>query len=310
MAQKMYWLQATSPLHVGVGSSVGYVDLPIAREKTTNWPLVPGSGIKGMYSEHWGASTAEARRENPRLKAAFGIADGPGVNSAQSGAIVFTDARLVCLPVRSLYGTFAWVTCPLALQMLRRDLTAAGFNPPEVPNSESLEAGHMLVRNGAGVSIDAAVPNRQPPVRKAFLVDLDFVTRQDELAGKWADNLAQWAMALEWRDAFRERFCVVHENVFSYFSQHGTEIVTRVRLEPDTRTVGNGLWTEELLPAETLLSGIVHCEKVYALREEEPQDTPATLLEHFCSGEKNVSVGGKQTVGRGRATIRFSGVPA
>ncbi len=107
---KMYWLHALTPLHVGAGRGVGFIDLPIMREKVTKWPLVPGSAVKGVMADHFGA-TEDARRADENdgklLKAAFGLS---GDDYSNSGSLVFTDARLVCLPVRSLYGTFAWVT--------------------------------------------------------------------------------------------------------------------------------------------------------------------------------------------------------
>ena len=38
MTQKtrMYWLQAITPLHVGAGKGVGFIDMPIMREKWRN----------------------------------------------------------------------------------------------------------------------------------------------------------------------------------------------------------------------------------------------------------------------------------
>ena len=44
-----------------------------------------------------------------------------GEQSANSGSLVFADARRVCMPVRSLYGTFAWVISPVVLTRLARD---------------------------------------------------------------------------------------------------------------------------------------------------------------------------------------------
>ena len=50
---KMYWMQAITPLHVGSGKGVGFIDLPIMREKVTNWPLVPGSAVKGVMRDYF-----------------------------------------------------------------------------------------------------------------------------------------------------------------------------------------------------------------------------------------------------------------
>ncbi|CAG1004418.1 partial CRISPR system Cms endoribonuclease Csm3, partial [Gammaproteobacteria bacterium] len=129
MAAKMYWLHALTPLHVGTGRGVGFIDLPVAREKATGWPVVPGSGIKGVLADRHGA-TDDKRKTDPKLAAAFGRADD---KLANSGALIFTDARMVCLPVRSLYGTFAWVTSPLALRRLARDLE--NVKPAELPTA-------------------------------------------------------------------------------------------------------------------------------------------------------------------------------
>ncbi|MHA1734045.1 MAG: RAMP superfamily CRISPR-associated protein, partial [Promethearchaeota archaeon] len=50
---RMMWLYALSPVHVGSGRGVGFIDLPIIREKVTNYPLVPGSTIKGVFRAYW-----------------------------------------------------------------------------------------------------------------------------------------------------------------------------------------------------------------------------------------------------------------
>ena len=56
-ADKMvrYWIHTITPLHVGAGKGLGYIDLPIAREKVTNWPYIPGSSVKGVISDYYGA---------------------------------------------------------------------------------------------------------------------------------------------------------------------------------------------------------------------------------------------------------------
>jgi CRISPR-associated protein Cmr4 len=84
------YLQALTPLHPGSGTALGTVDLPVQRERHTNWPVIPGSSVKGVLRE---ASPKELRQ---RL---FGTGDSDGTSA---GALSFTDARLLALPVRSL----------------------------------------------------------------------------------------------------------------------------------------------------------------------------------------------------------------
>ena len=51
---RMYWIHALTPLHVGAGTGVGFIDLPIMREKTTAWPVLPGSAVKGVLADDGG----------------------------------------------------------------------------------------------------------------------------------------------------------------------------------------------------------------------------------------------------------------
>ncbi len=46
-------LYAVSPVHAGSGSSMGVVDLPIQRERHTNWPHIQASGVKGAMRHHF-----------------------------------------------------------------------------------------------------------------------------------------------------------------------------------------------------------------------------------------------------------------
>jgi CRISPR-associated protein Cmr4 len=130
---RIYWLHTLSPTHAGIGRGVGYVDLPIDRDGVTGWPIIRGSGFKGVWADHFKA-TDENRKKDPLLKAAFGTAGDN--NESNSGALIPTDAKLVCLPVRSFRGTFAWAASPLCLQMLRRTLSLAGLTGiPAAPAS-------------------------------------------------------------------------------------------------------------------------------------------------------------------------------
>ena len=42
------YYQNITPLHIGCGQDVGLVDNPIIREKTTGFPFIPGSSIRGV----------------------------------------------------------------------------------------------------------------------------------------------------------------------------------------------------------------------------------------------------------------------
>lgn len=101
-------------------------------------------------------------------------------------------------------------------------------------------------------------------------------------------------------------------------SEHCTEVVTRIRIDPQTGTVAKGaLWTEENLPAESLLWSLALISK-----DRRPKDdggkvvsfSPKVMLDRFTAVMKDGSrrrLGGDRTVGRGMLSVRISeGVPA
>jgi CRISPR-associated protein Cmr4 len=295
----MYWMHAITPVHIGTGAQVGYVDLPIAREKSTNWPVVPGSGLKGVVADNFGASDTKKRPENALLAAAFGQADDKASEAANSGALVFTDGRLVCLPVRSVLGTFAWATTELALKRLGRDLEAAGIAAPG-PVPKTAKDEEVLIP-------DAPKSKLASPENQVYLADLDFAAKAEKEAGLWAKSLAEWIFPGdgEWQTVFKERFVVLHGDTFNYFAETATEVSTRVRIDPDTKAVATGqLWTEESLPAEAVMAGLIWCDRLFTKKVER---TAEQMLEHFCGKALNLQVGGKATVGRGRVKVSFSG---
>ncbi len=296
MAQaRIYWLHCLSPTHVGTGRGVGYIDLPIQRDAVTNWPLIPGSAFKGVWADHYRASEGE-RKSRPELRAAFGLASDREPDGSNAGALIPTDARIVCLPVRSFQGTFAWCTSALVLEMLRRDLELAGGNDP-LPSLTRPDAETVLLADDPTL-IEG---------NRVYLEDLDFAAEKTSEVGTWADWIARRVFPDEgspWREEFRRRFAVLPNEVFDFLTETGTEVTARVRIDDDTKTVADGaLWNEEALPAETILAGLIACDRLYV--EGVALDD---LLERFATEPLILQIGGKATVGRGRVRCIFTPV--
>jgi CRISPR-associated protein Cmr4 len=285
----MYWLQAMTPLHVGIGRGVGFIDLPIMREKVTSWPMVPGSAVKGVMRDHF----KNNKTNELLLNAAFGTGS-KGEDTGNSGSLVLTDARIVCMPVRSIYGTFAYVTGPLALERLKRDLMEAGYkdnlNVPEPTEKEALHGPNSKLIGGS----------------KIFFEDLDFDSKQDEKTKKWAEVLCKAVFRddSQWKKIFEERFAVVSDNNFNFLCETATEVAARIKIEDDKKIVAKGaLWYEEALPAETILGGIAWCDKVYGKGGVDENK----IITTFCSDPKlMLQIGGKATVGKGRIRCLFT----
>jgi len=294
---RIYWLHALSPTHAGIGRGVGYIDLPIDRDGVTGWPIIRGSAFKGVWADFYTQRESEKdRKKNNLLRAAFGIAGDD--NNSNAGALIPTDAQLICLPVRSFRGTFAWCTSPLCLQMLRRTLELAGEKGlPAAPSGLTEGKAHHTAET-------SLVEGNQ-----LFLEDLDFTAQKCDTANAWAIKIAGWVFPSDaaWQEQFRRRFVVLPDTAFDFLCETGTEVHTRVKIKDDTKTVEEGaLWTEESLPAETILAGIVQCDRVFGRNGEDI--TPNGLLDRFAKESLTLQIGGKATVGRGQMRCVFTPV--
>lgn len=311
---RIYWLHALSPTHAGIGRGVGYIDLPIDRDGVTGWPIIRGSAFKGVWADHYRA-TKEAREaktdEGRLLKAAFGVAGDD--NNSNAGALIATDAQLVCLPIRSFRGTFAWCTSPLCLQVLHRSLELAGVKKlPPAPSG--------LADNAAHYAVDKEKKTALREGERIFLEDLDFTAQGCPTATAWAAQIAGWVFPADevWQEQFKKRFCVLPDVAFDFLSETGTEVHTRVRIDDDTKTVvGGALWTEESLPAETILAGLVQCDRVFSKDGKDVEVAGAkldaeTLLKRFATNDPSkplvLQIGGKATIGRGQMRCVFTPV--
>ena len=84
-------------VHCGSGSSLEVIDLPIQREKHTNFPIFQGSTVKGTLRRFFEYKD----RKNAEL--IFGPEkDG----SEYASCISVTDAKILFFPVKSFKGVF------------------------------------------------------------------------------------------------------------------------------------------------------------------------------------------------------------
>lgn len=281
METRIFHLHALSALHIGTGQGVGAVDLPIARARATNLPLVPGSALKGVLrdeaKEQWGLDAKQ-------IKTLFG-AEHTDDNS-HAGAIAFGDAHLLLLPIRSFAGTVAYATCPFILKRYARDVSGCVVVPELKQNQAMIAANSKLI----------------VAQNKMALEDLDIPAQAHEQATQWAKEIAQLLYpddvvnAETWRTQLEERFVILPDDIFSFLADTATEIRMRICIDRETRIVKQGaLWSEENLPAESVLWGVMG---IGAARRKNGE-TAEELSKLIQSGETSIQIGGKHTVGRG-----------
>ncbi len=273
-------VHALTSVHAGTGQSAAVIDLPIAREKATGFPTVPGSSLKGVLRDRLRGS------DTKWSDMVFGVQE-------RSGALCLTDLRILCLPVRSLYGTFAYVTSPLVLWRLSRDCEAMGIEAfAKLPKVKLPMAGDHLDAKVANEKGDVISPNAAGGKANMFLEDLDLHAAQDNTTAAAGAEIA--SALFEGNEAdFTGRFVVIPDTAFSFLCETATEVSARVSLEETTKTVKKGgLWFEETVPAETIFYGLASVEKRF-LSDEDTH--PLDALREVGA----LQIGGDSSVGRG-----------
>lgn len=289
MKQTIYHLHTISSLHVGIGQGTGVIDLPIARERASNLPQVPGSGIKGVLRDELQDSLKQSNQDD--YDALFGPKAGEQA-SKYAGAIAVGDARLLALPIRSWNGTFSWATCPMILHRYKRDLDSLNANEPtNIPAEVPVPADEMAV-----IVSDSQLMDYNNGV---YLEDLDLGVDPENDAEDWAEFIAKQIFdEADWQTIFKQRFAILPDNIFDFLSETATEIRARIKIEENTRTVAQGaLWYEEYLPAETLLWGVVASDHS---RKHDYKQADENLLDSLPA-TKRLQIGGNATVGSGQA---------
>ena len=281
-AKALLFIHALSPLHAGTGQGVGGIDLPIAREKATGIPYLPGSSLKGVLRDR-----ARGRMDQETLFAVF----GPETDSAaeHAAAVQVGDAKLLLLPVRSLYGVFAYATSPYLLERFLREAALVGLSSPSGVQPPGQE--EALVAPGSRLRGEG----------KVFLEDLDLTAREESGLGAWEDWLGEKTQA-----PVKGRLVLLHDDLMAFLLETATEVVARIRLDDETKTVAKGaLWYEENLPAESLLYALVRAERSFRKGKELSAEAILSLFRGLLEG--TLQLGGKATVGRGLCRVKVGG---
>lgn len=281
---------AVSPIHAGSGASFAAVDLPIQRERHTNWPHVQASGVKGAMRAHY----RDFAENKSLINFLFGYdrddvghhnaynADRPeadrfDVKDNFPGAVSFSDAKLLAFPIRSSVAPFVWVTCPAVLKRLSSDLSFAGLTLidgiPDImgENAFCLTGGisgnvilEDMVVSVPNDGVSNPIPNGFPGLNKLLLVS---------------------------------------DEVFKYAVDSCTEIQTQIKIDSATGTAAPGaLRYQELLPADSVLYSVVYYSRAVfdsTLQSETVRGHVEDVIKDF------IQIGGDETLGRGICRINW-----
>jgi CRISPR-associated protein Cmr4 len=326
---KPLFLICETPLHAGSGSDLGIVDLPIQRERHTSFPKIEASSLKGALREALESNllaTLRADKSNKEdvrgklieLNKVFGYDNGAlkGFSKEDmeglfdkdkkefAGCIGFTDARLLLFPVKSLYGVFAWITCPRVIKRFITDLKLDGELPFNFNEKDGIKKDTVPSASKSLFDEDNRIRLEEFIFDK--IVPEDRNSNLDNIANWLSDNVFKGCDAY-WKDKVKTDIVVLDDTDFRDFVNLSTEVITRTKINNETGTVQNGaLFSEEYLPAESLMYSMAMFTDEF--NAQNPINTEG-VLEFFECGLKNtkniIQVGGNATLGKGIIRTAF-----
>jgi len=305
------------PVHAGSGSSVGVVDLPIQREVFTGLPIFQPSGLKGALREYFEANFPSKENEI-KIKQVF----GPKESADHAGAISLSQARVILLPLASAKGVFAYATCPLCLQLLKRDLAAIGYPIPDeltdIPLTTEEETPPRRLEEGIALVPKADPTNNLPDSDqvingKVILGEFAFEASPHpkvSLIAKWLSEHAipQSGEYKPWQQKLKQSLIILDNDTFRDLTMARTEVVTRNII--GKKGTSENVWDEEYLPTDTLLYSILGAHDPLDSGNEVIRLKNAKDVIDYVKAPNGIPTsrfffGGDQTVGRGLLRIQF-----
>jgi CRISPR-associated protein Cmr4 len=312
---RILYLFTRTPLHVGAGSSVGAIDQPIQRERHTGFPVIPASSLKGTFADAWNGELHEESndrggtkkvrvRQDGSVSAAAWLFGSDSDKHPFAGAVQFSEARLLTFPIRSARGSFAWVTCPLALARAVRD---------GVPGVKAIEGAALKVLTGDKGDEHVLFAKSGPLTlgEKVVLEEYTF-THAGELPSGLGDALAKLLKEGEqeldpvWKEV-ASRLVILSDGMMSFFAQNACEVAQHVRISDETGTAeGGALFNQENVPSETLFYSVIQFfpGRGEKFKDKKPDDA-VTEFSTKLAGQV-FQFGGDASTGLGYCTIKLS----
>lgn len=259
---KFYILEAKTPVHTGSGEGDGSMDLPIQREAVTQFPTIHNTAWKGAVKAIVsGAVKAEEVEKTP---------------------LNFTDLKMLLFPVKSSYGLFSYVTCPIIIKRFLTVMYQYKSNI-EFMNFMDTMANYLKWLNDS----NALVPYS---VKPDYVILENFKVKVSN-EPKITEAIKQFGAKT---DAFRhllEKMVVVSNKNFQQFVLQSTEKIIRNKVQ-DYRSIN--IFSEEFLPEGTVLYG-----GITEFIDIPTNQMKGTLDKIHDNIPDEISIGGDYSLGKG-----------
>lgn len=294
---KIFYIHTISPMHVGSGSDLGIVDMPIQREGHSGFPKIEASSLKGSMREAFEMKGRTDLDTLLKTYMSFGYDDTNTPSAVQeafkekkdkefAGALGFSDARILLFPIKSAKGIFAWATSPMVLDKFMKDLEIS-------ENKQNFTINKNTITNDSKINID-----NNSVILEEYQIDIKKDDNTQQIANFLASELSN--------NEIKEKFIILSDDDFKDFVTLSTEVITRTKIDNATGTVKDGaLFTEEYLPSETVMYSLALASSIMAnITQIQDLNSEQDVMNFFTSTVPAVmQIGGNATIGKGIVSI-------
>lgn len=249
-------------MHVGSGdSNYGVIDKLVQRDPTDDLPCIFSSSLKGAFREYW----EESLNKKTDAETIFGKGDN-------KGAVVFHQAHLLSIPIRSNKYPYFNVTAPMAIQALIDQSKL--FN---IAANTELDTLISLVVSGEIKVFNTNTAN-------LLIEDFEGETIVNDNTTLLSDNI---------KKCFGNNIALVDDESFKQLcSDYNLPVIARNNLENGQ---SKNLWYEQIIPRETRF--------FFAVTKNPGKSEDSTKFFTEMVNEQKVQIGANATIGYGQCLI-------
>lgn len=300
---QLVYYQNITPLHIGCGQDVGLVDNPIIREKTTSFPFIPGSSIRGVLRDQ--CETKDTSTDKEKFYALLGP-DAEG-DVDYSGCIAVFDAKILFFPIRTDKNLFHWITCPYVIERFNRDVQHFKLKGEQFPRYDELclklnEQAKFYASSHCRSGNDLFL--EEFPFKKISEPITDDTKNPKEVFDYW---ITKNDFGVD-----NTKVLIIHNHDFDYFVRNATMVMQHNRLTSAKTVDAGALFSVESVPPEAFFYGIIGGTQDRK-NEGRTFNSGAKALDEFFGLIKNsadaeeaiINLGGDESTGLGVTKINW-----
>jgi CRISPR-associated protein Cmr4 len=300
---KLFFVIAETPFHPGSGGEIsGLVDLPVQRERHTNFPKIEASGLKGCIREAFSSvvelntsqkkyslieteKTKNLLERFPTLKEIWQDEKGKEIKDKKENTLIVYNQAIDLIfgpedTEEAHAGALAFTDARILLFPVK---TLKGvftwITCPMVLERFKEDLGlAKIIDDSLNVDFSTLINTLPQQTNisiesKVVLEEYTFEVKGNEktsiIAKYLADKIFLNNTYKFWHDKLEKDLVILSDDDFEQFVTSSTEVITRTRIDDVTGTVKSGaLWTEEYLPQDTILYSIAMASPVRVEKDE------------------------------------------